>query len=281
MISCDFRYPLVKHKIPLWYFFSLEAGMSGTYKEVPYSDESDLLNLATGTDVPRMTYPVFAEVNDSTTAIPTGAMNSAGGEPGPVTRNGGDAAVTNFPDPGSAVIPSFLRDAAHPYVCFFHLLFKALSVFTYWVVYMFTSDVTVTFVLTAVFLGLDFWTVKNISGRKLVGLRWWNRVNEDGTSEWIFESAGDRSGHHQSSLDKNVFWIGLYVFPVFWVFAAISNFLALSPNFVMLNVMGLMLSGTNAVGYTKCSRSGQQAVQDWASSMASAAVVSQLSSQTV
>ena len=37
-------------------------------------------------------------------------------------------------------------------------------------------------------LAADFWTVKNITGRLLVGLRWWNKVNEDGTSEWVFES---------------------------------------------------------------------------------------------
>lgn len=29
---------------------------------------------------------------------------------------------------------------------------------------------------------------KNISGRLLVGLRWWNEVKPDGSNEWIFES---------------------------------------------------------------------------------------------
>jgi len=37
-------------------------------------------------------------------------------------------------------------------------------------------------------LAFDFWTVKNISGRLLVGLRWWNEINEDGTNSWLFES---------------------------------------------------------------------------------------------
>jgi hypothetical protein len=39
-----------------------------------------------------------------------------------------------------------------------------------------------------VLLSIDFWTVKNISGRLLVGLRWWNYVDEDGESRWIYES---------------------------------------------------------------------------------------------
>ena len=47
---------------------------------------------------------------------------------------------------------------------------------------------------------LDFWTVKNVSGRYdqfliysfyyriLVGLRWWSRVRNDGKEEWHYES---------------------------------------------------------------------------------------------
>jgi len=37
-------------------------------------------------------------------------------------------------------------------------------------------------------LSMDFWTVKNITGRLMVGLRWWNYVDDDGKSHWIFES---------------------------------------------------------------------------------------------
>ena len=35
---------------------------------------------------------------------------------------------------------------------------------------------------------MDFWTVKNVSGRLLVGLRWWNDVDEAGQNHWRFES---------------------------------------------------------------------------------------------
>jgi len=37
----------------------------------------------------------------------------------------------------------------------------------------------------------DFWMTKNISGRILVGLRWWNEVKEDGSEVWIFESKNE------------------------------------------------------------------------------------------
>lgn len=37
-------------------------------------------------------------------------------------------------------------------------------------------------------LAFDFWVVKNVSGRLLVGLRWWHEVQPDGSDRWIFES---------------------------------------------------------------------------------------------
>jgi hypothetical protein len=30
--------------------------------------------------------------------------------------------------------------------------------------------------------------IKNVSGRTLVGLRFWNQVDDDGESYWVFES---------------------------------------------------------------------------------------------
>ena len=41
--------------------------------------------------------------------------------------------------------------------------------------------------VTVLLSALDFWVVKNISGRILVGLRWWNEINDLGESVWKFE----------------------------------------------------------------------------------------------
>ena len=79
----------------------------------------------------------------------------------------------------------------HPAAIFFHLLFKCLAIFIYMFGSWFTSNFIFTFVLCIVLLAFDFWTVKNISGRLLVGLRWWSYVREDGSNEWIFESLED------------------------------------------------------------------------------------------
>ena len=45
-----------------------------------------------------------------------------------------------------------------------------------------------TFVVVTILSAMDFWTVKNVSGRLLVGLRWWNDVDQAGENNWRFES---------------------------------------------------------------------------------------------
>jgi len=67
-------------------------------------------------------------------------------------------------------------------------MFKAGALLTYMFCTFFTSNFVIVFVITVLLLAFDFWTVKNVSGRMLVGLRWWNEVKDDGSNEWIFES---------------------------------------------------------------------------------------------
>jgi len=52
-------------------------------------------------------------------------------------------------------------------------------------------------------LAADFYYLKNIAGRRLVGLRWWNEVNTGtGDSHWVFESQ-DRSGQGEGGGVQN------------------------------------------------------------------------------
>jgi hypothetical protein len=67
-------------------------------------------------------------------------------------------------------------------------VFRILAVVVYLLCGWFSNSFVTSFVVIVVLLSIDFWTVKNISGRLLVGLRWWNYVDEDGESRWIYES---------------------------------------------------------------------------------------------
>ena len=76
--------------------------------------------------------------------------------------------------------PTILQQSSHPTVLLFHLLFKALALFFYLFSYWIYRNYIFAFVLVMLSLAADFWTVKNVSGRLLVGLRWWNEIKEDG-----------------------------------------------------------------------------------------------------
>lgn len=46
-----------------------------------------------------------------------------------------------------------------------------------------------TFISIITFSAFDFWTVKNVTGRILVNLRWWSEFDENGSEKWVFESS--------------------------------------------------------------------------------------------
>jgi len=131
---------------------------------------------------------------------------------------------------------------------FFHCLFKLLAI----LVYIFTESFILSFILCVILHALDFWTVKNVSGRLLVGLRWWNAVKEDGSSEWVFESKPEsRQVHPQDSF---IFWTALYITPVVWVFLAIGEVFLFKVQWLLLVAVALVLNCANVVGYWKCQR---------------------------
>jgi hypothetical protein len=42
------------------------------------------------------------------------------------------------------------------------------------------------FISVVILASMDFWVVKNISGRLLVGLRWKSSIDEKGKENWKF-----------------------------------------------------------------------------------------------
>ena len=107
---------------------------------------------------------------------------------------------------------------ANPITCFFHVLFKvtrlpshtsyivicrimtcvltlvnsyvgskAAALAFYILFSLFVKSFVIIFVITVLLAALDFWVVKNVSGRILVGLRWWNEIDDEGNSVWKFE----------------------------------------------------------------------------------------------
>ncbi|CAB9530650.1 membrane protein TVP23 [Seminavis robusta] len=165
---------------------------------------------------------------------------------------------------GSGMLDRLKTESAHPTVCIFHCLFKAVAMFLYIFGGWFTgngqggtsgSKFIMLAVLCILLLAADFWVVKNITGRLLVGLRWWNKVEGD-TTRWIFECADtlpNGSTIQRNKFDSNVFWMVLYVTPVIWGGLFIIGLLKFELGWLILVVMALGLNCANVYGYYKCS----------------------------
>lgn len=155
----------------------------------------------------------------------------------------------------------------HPIAAFFHIVFKAVAiiVFLLSVLGIVTSFIAM-FITVTLMLAADFWVVKNVSGRLMVGLRWWNEIKEDGTNHWVFECSLDAERVH--AFDASYFWITTYGNVVVWgvfTFFSITSFSKLP-----LCILALALGLANAFGYTKCRKDAKKKISNFLMSQAAA-----------
>jgi len=169
------------------------------------------------------------------------------------TSNQGYSVGTGEND--SMIGRTLLKQSKNPTALLFHLLFKVLALFVYIFGGWFTSNFILIFVMTIIFLAFDFWTVKNVSGRLLVGLRWWSIDREDGSIEYIFESLEDVS--ELSALDSRVFWGALYSAPACWILLFVVGLLRLQIEFLPIVAAAILMSTANIIGYVKCSNNAK------------------------
>ena len=146
-------------------------------------------------------------------------------------------------------IDKFLKNSSHPIICLFTVLFKVLK--------------SVIYLATILFGSADFWVTKNLSGRLLVGLRWWDEVKENGEEVWIFESKNEKK---EATSDKSVFWICLYLTPIVWFILIIFNIF--QPARFIIGLICLIFTSTNLYGYFKCSKDQQGKLKSFGGKLA-------------
>ncbi|KAF2013200.1 golgi apparatus membrane protein-like protein tvp23 [Aaosphaeria arxii CBS 175.79] len=167
------------------------------------------------------------------------------------------------PGPGSLS----WRLSSHPITLLTFLGFRISSLLVYLFGLLFTKNFVLIFIITILLLATDFYYLKNIAGRRLVGLRWWNEVDTaTGDSRWVFESA-DPETRDINATDKRFFWIALYAQPVLWVALAIVALVSLE--FIWLTLVSkctlaffgffiaLVLTITNTLAFSRCDKFSQ------------------------
>ncbi|XP_063556713.1 CMT1A duplicated region transcript 4 protein isoform X6 [Gorilla gorilla gorilla] len=117
-------------------------------------------------------------------------------------------------------------------------------------------------------LSCDFWAVKNVTGRLMVGLRWWNHIDEDGKSHWVFESRKESSQENKtvSEAESRIFWLGLIACPVLWLIFAFSALFSFRVKWLAVVIMGVVLQGANLYGYIRCKAGSRKNLTSMATS---------------
>lgn len=160
-----------------------------------------------------------------------------------------------------------LKESAHPVALLFFIIFRLGTIVVYVLGNVFIGIVThknqfvLQFISIIILASADFWNIKNIAGRLLVGLRWWNEIQvknpSQGTFEnvWVFETADPN--RYINPIDSNVFWGLLYGQPVVWIVLGILALLKLLFLYLLLILICICLSLTNAVAFTRCDKFGK------------------------
>jgi len=183
--------------------------------------------------------------------------------PQPPTRNAepsrsvsGAMASSTTPSDAEAGLAGILRQSAHPVVLFVLYLFRIAAIATYILCGFFTDNYVISTVIVVVLLAMDFWNCRNVAGRTLVGLRFWNQVDNNGESYWIFESRDP--SRPANPIDSRLFWTALYVFPALWLGLFFVSLLKFNLSFIPIVVLALVFNATNVVGFTYADRDAKK-----------------------
>ena len=161
------------------------------------------------------------------------------------------------------------RPTGKIFTTFFTL--KVIPYFCYMFSGLIFSSTVFQWVLCIISSSIDFWFTKNVAGRLILGMRWTNVVNDDGTSTWKFEYA--KIDMQDKATQRRYFWLILFASTGLWGLFTFFNVIRLSLGWVFVTGISLALSATNAWGFWKCDKSIKNEVQNGASSLFSSKVL--------
>ena len=153
-------------------------------------------------------------------------------------------------------ITDFIKKSAHPSIALTTVGLKVGALFFFLFLNIFTSNEAFVMIVVVILDSIDFWYTKNISGRILVGLRWWNTYKPETQQEiWTFEGKNEIK---EANMDRNTFWISLYGFTGAWLVLFIWECILFNFMWSFLCLISLAISGTNTYGFHRCSELQQK-----------------------
>ena len=170
------------------------------------------------------------------------------------------------------------QNSANPCIVFFTLFFKILSIIIFiFGNFIFKMSDSLEFVFVVIFSSLDFWFIKNVSRRILVGLRYWNEIKQDGSEVWVYENENEKK---KSSIDTKIFWGSIYLTPCFWFLLIPVEFFSFNIMNFLECVISFVLTFSNLYGYYKCSKEQNKKIRDYLGKQSQKGITNIISSMT-
>lgn len=146
--------------------------------------------------------------------------------------------------------------SSHPLLLTFHLAGKAFPI-VFYILGSVLMKFTAQFIIIILSVAFDFYLTKNISGRRLVQLRWWYDSANKTNSNFIFESYKQYSINNAppiNPIDSKLFWWSMYLTPIVWLVFGVLCILRLKFFYLILVVVVMLLTGWNTYGFHYCEK---------------------------
>ncbi|KAK6905949.1 hypothetical protein I203_106784 [Kwoniella mangroviensis CBS 8507] len=208
------------------------------------------------------------EPDEEPPTLPQGKIGASSRSSEPVVLVPGTTAqgnvATGISNAEEGGIRGILKQSSHPLSLLFLYFFRSAAIAVYVLCGLFTDNYVLSIVVVVVLLSLDFWNTRNVAGRTLVGLRYWNEVDEEGESSWVFESRDP--SRPANAIDAKMFWIALYAYPLGWLAILFVSLLKFNVSFLPIVLLALVFNLSNLLGFTYADRDAQRR---WANGIAS------------
>ena len=155
-------------------------------------------------------------------------------------------------------IINYYNKSSHPIISSLHLLFKLINIILFIFQGLLIKSDSIGIIFIIIIGSCDFWYTKNISGRFLVGLRWSNKIKENGNEVWIYESKNEEN---MNKSDTYIFWTCLYISNAFWIFCSFWEFIRFKFISFSVSFVLLIFNSSNLFGYLKCSKIQRQKIE--------------------
>ena len=121
------------------------------------------------------------------------------------------------------------------------------------------SDYMVQLVIVLLMHTMDFYVVKNFSGRYLVGLRWWSVISADGLSN-TFRFEKTNHPEKVTKADSRIFWSFQVLNTVIWLLFVVFCVFGLRLIWLFVTIVGCSLSAYNLYAYIQAAKDSNTAM---------------------